>query len=282
MNRWILGATVILLACNVALAATQPTTPVRSRTSRPAVAPVPAQTANETSAAVPANPELAAPAATARTAPPDRNKPGEYVINYEPPYIGLAVKVGTMGPGVEATLGLTDWLNLRAGGYYFRARHGGSVQDVEYDFDVKLASVPLLADWHPFENEFRITGGAVYNRNMADLDGTPNKDTKIGDHTYTPDEIGELSGAIRFNLFAPYIGLGYGNAVLDADKTWGFVFDIGIMWQGTPSISLSSDGTMAGDPTFQADLDQQKNEIQDKADYFRIYPVLSFGISYQF
>lgn len=280
MKRWLPGATVILIACNVSLAATQPT-PVRSRTSQAAVAPAPRQTANQTVTAAPANPELA-PAAAPRAAPADRSKGGEYVINYEPPYIGLAVKIGTVGPGLEATIGLTDWLNLRAGGYYFRVRHGGTVQGVDYDFDVKLASVPLLADWHPFENEFRITGGAVYNRNMADLDGTPDKDTKIGDHTYTPEEIGDLSGSIRFNLFAPYIGLGYGNAVLDADKTWGFVFDIGIMWQGTPSIGLSSSGTKAGDPTFQADLEQQKNDIQDKADYFRIYPVLSFGISYQF
>ncbi|MDP2990530.1 MAG: hypothetical protein Q8O57_08205 [Kiritimatiellota bacterium] len=45
-----------------------------------------------------------------------------------------------------------EWLNLHAGGYYFRGRHGGSMRDVEFDFDVKLASVPQLADWHPFEN----------------------------------------------------------------------------------------------------------------------------------
>ena len=185
-------------------------------------------------------------------------------------------------PGLEATIGIVDWLNLRAGGYYFRVRHGGSVSDVDYDFDVKLASVPLLADWHPFKNEFRISGGVVYNRNMADLDGTPDKITKIGDHEYTPEEIGELSGSVRFNNWAPYVGLGYGNAVLDADKTWGFVFDIGIMWQGTPSVALSSNGTKSGDPTFQQDLGKQETDIQDDADSFRIYPVLSFGISYQF
>ncbi len=209
-------------------------------------------------------------------------QPAEYIDSDDPPYIGLAVKIGTTGPGLEATLGIVEGLNLRAGGYYFRLRHGGSVRDVEYDFDVKLASIPLLADWHPFANEFRITGGVVYNRNMADLDGTPNQDTKIGDNTYTPEEIGELSGSVRFNNWAPYIGLGYGNAVLDADKTWGFVFDIGIMWQGSPSVGLSASGTMKDNPIFQQNLAMQKNDIQEDADVFRIYPVLSFGISYQF
>lgn len=282
MNRWILSATVILLASYCTLAATQPATPAQSKTYRSTAASSAGQIDNKTSTAVPTTLGPTAPAATPQPALSDRNKPGEYVIEYEPPYIGLAVKVGTLGPGVEMTIGVTDWLNLRVGGNYFRVRHGGTVQDVDYDVDVKLASVPMLVDIHPFENEFRITGGVLYNRNMADLDATPDTDTKIGDHTYTPEQIGELSGSIRFNNFGPYIGLGYGNVVLDADKTWGFVFDIGIMWQGTPTINLYSDGTMSGDPTFQSDLDQQKNDIQDKADYFRIYPVLSFGISYQF
>ena len=262
-----------------------------------AVAPRTVRTAPVKSTAVSANPELTSqPALSGRTKPGESTSPplapsghlarhtdtDVYTIIYEPPYIGLAAKIGTLGPGLEATIGITEWLNLRAGGYYFRVRHGGTVRDVEFDFDVKLASVPLLADWHPFENEFRISGGVVYNRNMADLDGTPNKITTIGDNDYTPEEIGELSGSVRFNNWAPYIGLGYGNAVLDADKTWGFVFDIGIMWQGSPSVALSANGTKAGDSTFQQDLAMEESDIQDDADVFRIYPVLSFGISYQF
>ena len=78
------------------------------------------------------------------------------------------------------------------------------------------------------------------------------------------------------------VRLGYGNAVLDADKTWGFVFDIGIMWQGSPSVALAANGTKAGDPTFQQDLAMEESDIQGDADALRIYPVLSFGISYQF
>ena len=80
----------------------------------------------------------------------------------------------------------------------------------------------------------------------------------------------------------PYIGQGYGNVVLDADKTWGFVFDIGIMWQGNPRVALSSNGPKAGAPTFQQDRAKMKSDIQGNADVIRIYPVLSFGISYQF
>ncbi|MBI2437829.1 MAG: hypothetical protein HYV36_03325 [Lentisphaerae bacterium] len=87
---------------------------------------------------------------------------------------------------------------------------------------------------------------------------------------------------MRFKHFAPYFGLGFGNAVLDADKTWGFVFDIGVILQGSPSVDLSADGAMANNPIFQMALAQEESEVQDDADVFRFYPVLAFGISYQF
>lgn len=206
----------------------------------------------------------------------------EYILTYEPPYIAMAGKIGTLGPGLEGTIGLLDNLNVRAGANYFRLKHGGTVREIAYDFDVKLASIPILADWHPFNNEFRITGGVVYNRNMADIDATPNESKKIGDHEYTPEQMGELTGSVRFKNWAPYFGLGFGNAVLNAEKSWGFVFDIGVMWQGIPGVSLSSNGTMGQNPLFKADLAKEEKEIQDKAEAFRFYPVLSFGISYQF
>lgn len=196
--------------------------------------------------------------------------------------IALAAKLGTLGPGLELSLGMLEWLNLRAGGNYFRLHDGGEVSDVEYDFDVKLASIPLLADFHPLKNEFRISAGLIYNRNRLELSGTPSKDTTIGGVKFTPEQIGELSGSAQFKHFAPYLGLGYGNAVLDADKTWGFVFDIGIMWQGSPDIDLSANGIMANNPVFQLALAQEESEVQDDADQFRFYPVLAFGISYQF
>ncbi len=234
-------------------------------------------------AASPAPDRPGVPAASARPAPARTAASSPEAQDADnPPYIAAAMKIGTLGPGLEATVGIAEWINLRAGGHYVRVKHSGSVKDVEYDVDVKLASVPLLLDIHPFRNEFRITGGALYNRNMGDLDSRPNKEVTIGDHKYPPELIGELSGAVRFRNWAPYVGLGYGNAVLDADKTWGFVFDLGIMIQGSPEVDLEASGPLADNPVFRADLQKERDEIQDDADVFRIYPVLAFGISYQF
>ncbi|MDD5482291.1 MAG: hypothetical protein PHP98_01375 [Kiritimatiellae bacterium] len=226
---------------------------------------------------------VAARAPQAQTVPPPRELPdAEEEPSYIPPYIALGIKAGTLGAGAEITLGvLEDVLNVRAGGNYLHLRFSGKIKDVDYGVDLNMASVPLLLDCHPFCNNFRITGGFILNHNRPGLDAKLNETQKIGGHDYTPEEIGTLSGSVNFKKFAPYAGIGFGNAV-GPHTSWNFVFDLGVMFQGSPDISLTADGSKSGDPVFQADLAQEEGNVQDEADKFRFYPVLAVGISYQF
>jgi len=204
-------------------------------------------------------------------------------MEYYPPYLALGLKAGTLGFGTELTLGLfEEALNLRLGGNYLPLKFSGKIEDVDYEFEINWSSVPILLDWHPFNNNFRISGGMIYNRNRANLDARLNESQKIGDQEYSPEEIGTLSGTADFKNFAPYIGLGFGNAVGGPDTGWNFIFDIGVMFQGTPSISLSADGTKSADPVFMRNLAEEKADVQEEADKFRFYPVISAGVSYQF
>lgn len=204
--------------------------------------------------------------------------------DYVPPCLALALKVGTLGPGAELTLGLIpEALNIRLGGNYLPLQFSGKIKDVDYSVDLKWASVPLMLDYHPFYNNFRITGALMYNRNRARLDANLNDSQKIGEHEYTPEEIGTLSGSVDFRNFAPYVGIGFGNAVGGPDTYFNFVFDVGVMFQGIPGINLSSSGgTLSDDPAFLADLAQEEENVQDEADKFQFYPVISAGVSYQF
>ncbi len=153
---------------------------------------------------------------------------------------------------------------------------------MEFETEIKWASVPLLVDWHIFGNNFRLTGGAIYNRNKAKLNAKLREQEKIGDHYYNPEEIGTLKGTVDFKKWAPYAGIGYGNAVGGPDTVWNFVFDIGVMFQGKPDVEVTADGTAVGTPIFDDDLNKLRKDVQDAADYFQLYPVISFGISYQF
>lgn len=226
---------------------------------------------------------LVSTAILAQAAKTGRSGSREETVAYEeaPPYIAVGAKLGTLGPGLEATVGLTGILNARVGGNYFAFNYDGTRSDVDYETKLRWASLGLLLDCHPFENNFRVTGGAYYNRNRFDLEGTPNDTVTIGDNEYPAALLGNLSGTMEFRKWAPYLGLGFGNAVKPG-ATWTFSFDVGILFQGSPDVDLEADGIIALSPQFQADLAQEEEDIQDDVDVFRFYPVLAFGIAYLF
>ena len=196
--------------------------------------------------------------------------------------VAAGLRIGTLGPGAEAVGFLTSNLNLRVTGNYVAFGFYGRVDTVNYDAHVRMSSLQGLLDWHPSDGNFRITGGVVLNNNKVRINGTPTDPTaKIGDNSYPSDAVGTLHGEASFDMWDPYLGIGYGNAVAD-DTDLSFSFDIGVMYQGDPGISLSSNGAAAGDPAFQADLAKERQKVQNFANKIKFYPVISFGICYYF
>lgn len=194
--------------------------------------------------------------------------------------VGVALKVGTPGVGAEGTLRIIDSLNLRVGANYLGYEYDDELEDVEYEFDIGFFSVPLMLDWHPFGGNWRISIAAVYNDSDVRLKGRPSENVTIGENEYTSEQVGTLSGKVELQRFAPYIGVGFGNAAM-ADQRWIFVFDLGIVYLSY-DVSLSADGLLASDPQFQQDLQEEEDDIQDDADEWKIYPILSFGVGFHF
>ncbi|MBU1195344.1 MAG: hypothetical protein KKE62_05290 [Proteobacteria bacterium] len=196
--------------------------------------------------------------------------------------LGMALKAGTLGAGIEGTMGITDTVNARLGFNYFSMDHDLTESNVEYEFELDLMSIALLLDWHPLDNGFRFTAGALYNGNEFDATGKPTAGSySIHNTTYTAAEVGTLSGSIDFDDFAPYVGIGYGNAV-GKNKRWCFAFDLGLMYQGSPDVRFSANGTSSGIAAFQSDLEAERRQLEDELDDFSFYPVISFGVSYKF
>ena len=195
--------------------------------------------------------------------------------------VAIGGTIGTLGPGLEATAFLSERMNFRAAGNYLPFHYKTTQSEIDYDADLTLATARAMLDVHPFKNHFRITGGLVYNRNELDLDATPAEPKIVGNTIYFPEQIGTISGQVKFRPLAPYLGIGYGDAV-EGTRKLCFIFDLGLMFQGTPKVSLSANGTLAEDPTFQDNLATEEDEVQDVADAFTFYPVLAFGMSYQF
>ncbi len=197
--------------------------------------------------------------------------------------VSFGLKATTLGAEVDGEYAFNQSFGARVGVRYFTYDYTGDVDGIEYDVDLELLSVSALLDWHPFRGSFRISAGAMYNGNEMDANGRPGPGAtyEIGDTTYSAADVGTLDGNIDFNEFAPYVGLGWDTS-FGKKNAFGFLFEIGAMFQGSPNVTLTASGPIASDPTFQDDLNQEKQNIEDDVDSFTIYPMIAIGFCYRF
>jgi hypothetical protein len=193
--------------------------------------------------------------------------------------VGLTAKVGTLGLGAEVTLGLNDYVGVRLGGNQFNYSESRSGEDGTVYGDLELLTYSALLDIHPFGEGFRLSGGAMLNKNRIKLSADVNKTVELDGQEYW---LSDLEGAVTFNEMAPYAGIGYGNAV-GADGRWHFSCDFGVMFQGSPKVDASA---TASDPEMQPVVDEalakEEAKAQDDAEPYKYYPVISIGLSYRF
>lgn len=196
--------------------------------------------------------------------------------------LAVTGKIGTLGLGGSVTKNIVPAINGRLNINWFSYSYSSTASDVAYNFKLKLLTVGALADWHPGDSGFRVTGGIYFNNNR--ISGTARLATggpfTIGDNTYTAAELGVLTAGIDFNTLAPYIGIGWGNP-LRQDSRWTFAFDLGLLYQGSPTVNLTA--TNPGALTaLSADLTAEEDNVSQALRSFKYYPVISLGISYNF
>lgn len=188
---------------------------------------------------------------------------------------GVAVHVGTLGLGADLAVSITSRLGLRGGVNLFPFDVEDRAEGVDFTVSLPSPQYMLLADFYP-AGHFRLSGGALISPSKLDLRGTPTEPVDIGDGTYTPQEVGTLSGRITTRDVAPYVGIGFGTPTR---SRVGFLLDLGVAFHGAPELSVSASGPAASDAGFQADLDAEVQDYQDDIDGIVVYPVLSIGIS---
>lgn len=196
--------------------------------------------------------------------------------------VAVTGKIGTLGLGGGITKNIVPQINGRLSINWFSYNYSTTASDVAYNFKLKLLTVGALADWHPGESGFRVTGGIYFNNNrisgVAQLVGT---DTyQIGPISYTGAELGVLTAGIDFNTLSPYIGIGWGNPVRQ-DSRWTFAFDLGLLYQGSPKVNLTATNP-SNIPGLDADLATEEDNVSQALRSFKYYPVISLGISYNF
>jgi hypothetical protein len=195
--------------------------------------------------------------------------------------VAIAAKAGTLGLGGDLTTNLVPQVNLRAGVQWLEFGFGAPLGDIDYDVKLHFLNPLVLIDWFPFDGPFRISGGVLFNSSNIGLRAKPGGALEIDGVTYTPTELGSLRGDVEWRSVAPYVGIGFGNALNEGGR-WGFATDLGVAFTGSPNIDLSATGPISTDPTFRTRLAQEERDIQDELDAFKIYPVLSISLFYRF
>lgn len=205
--------------------------------------------------------------------------------------VGMGLRVGTQGYGGDIDIALREKLNVRVGYNMFKVNQEIEDTDVVYDGELKLSNASALLDWHPFASGFRLTVGGVGPGLKADVRGrSTGGNFEIGNGTYTAAQIGSLNGSLEFgNSVAPYVGLGWGNAVGKNHRVT-FLFDIGAAYVGKSKVNLSATcgasltvGQCATVQTrLQTDLATEQQEMQDSVGDVQWWPVISLGLGIRF
>ena len=196
--------------------------------------------------------------------------------------ITAALNAGTTGVGAEVQLSLGPVFVVRGGidtlGYSFDE----SYSDVDYAGRFDFDTVSGFVDLHPFLNGFLISGGVYVGDRTINLDARPNAPVDIGGATFTPAEVGTLSGRIKLSNTAPFVGVGYDDSFIREGR-WGFRGIVGVAWSQEPEVGLSSSGgTLSNDPIFRARLEQEAREIQEDAEDKAFFPVVQLGVTARF
>ena len=220
---------------------------------------------------------------------------------------------GTAGVGASAAWDFHDKLAVRAIANRFNYDRKETVSGKRYKGKLELANFGLLLDWHPFDNGFRVSGGAILNRNEINARANAD-DFKIGNTDYGQ---GNLDANVDFRNFAPYLGVGYDGG--RGKKGFSFFAEAGAMFQGKARLTgkgsvmgaartalagkqcnftISRSGqanitggtgttttectTVAGGVNLAEDIQREHEKLNDKLKNFKVYPVVALGVIYRF
>lgn len=193
----------------------------------------------------------------------------------------VAARVGFLGLGVEYTYALNERVSLRGGingaQYGFDAEESG----IAYDFDLIWDSLSVGVDFHPSRGPFRLSAGLLSNDNGLDAQSRLAGSIDVGGTVYTPAEVGTLRASVGFDSTAPFVGLGWDWSRKEG-RRFGVSFDLGIVRQGAPRLTLSADGSLANDVNFAIDLATEKAELEDALDGFDLFPYATLGFVFKF
>jgi hypothetical protein len=192
--------------------------------------------------------------------------------------VGLALKASTMGFGGDAVFRFHEKMTARIGYDAFTFNYPISINqsDIEFAADLKLktGSITALYDYYLLKSLF-VTAGIAVNNFGIYATGAAENGMKYGDITIPKEKVGSFDITVRPSMkISPYLGIGFGKTL---GEKLGFAFELGTFYQGSPDLTIITDGLIA--PTSNPDLGQEQ-VLENQFSQYYLYPVLKLSLSY--
>ena len=173
---------------------------------------------------------------------------------------------------------LNDRVTLRADVATLGSRSANRTENsISYNGTVKVQRAGVFADWFVLRGGLRATGGVTFNRIGLDLGARTALGEKITINGVDYTDGGSLDVSIKFPNTTPYLGIGWGH---HAGKGLSFVWDLGAS-VGRSKVTAELGGALKT-VVPQANLDAELADIRDGVGKVRIFPQVSFAVSYKF
>ena len=215
--------------------------------------------------------------------------------------VGVQLKIGFNGPGVDIAVPLAQHWNARVGGTFFQYSGTYTIDGVDISGEAKFRSGNFALDYFPFKGTFRISPGITfYNGNHVQANASiPGGNTfTLNDVNYTSAVNDPVRGTATLsfgNRRAPSITAGWGNMIPRHGSRFSVPFEFGIQYISDPKIDMvlagtacSAQGTVSGcgqlqsDPIAQDNLAKELKKLNDQIHPLAYYPILSIGVSWSF
>ena len=209
--------------------------------------------------------------------------------------IGVGLKAGTLGAGVDISVALTQTINARLSlsksSFDFNEtldiNDANNTATIDGTLNLDFGSTAILFDWYVFDGTFHLTGGFLKNSSSIDLNGRITDANVVFNGTsynvLTQFQDPNISGTIALgNSVQPYLGIGWGRKA-DDDPGFSVSLELGVVLLD-PSVDLKAPVTV--DPTLQAQLESDVNAAEvtanEEVSVLEAWPVISLGLNYAF
>jgi len=210
--------------------------------------------------------------------------------------------VSPLGIGIQTATILNRHFNVRAGGNYFNyTANNISTEGFNVSAKLKMSSAGASLDYYPFHAGFRLSPGLLfYNGNHASATFVAASGTSftLDNHTYySASGANAVVGNGGFGLGngrpAFTATTGWGNVIPASGRHFSFPLELGVAFIKSPTVALNLSGyvcdaqgqncvNVATDATAQSDLAAQVKKYQNDFDPLKTYPIVSFGVAYNF